>query len=91
MKLYSTNVFKIFYNYHSIKMNKCCSGLTPAGAEIKYLKKCKQIDMYGVDLLSSKVRDSPKMTELQIGLSPRGIETFKNKRRINIFYWSVVF
>jgi len=66
------------------------SGLTPAGAEIKYLKKCKQIDMYGVDLLSSKVRDSPKMTELQIGLSPRGIETFKNKRRINIFYWPQV-
>jgi len=66
------------------------SGLTPAGAEVKYLKKCKQVDLYGVDLIGCKFRDSPNTTEYQIGLSPRGIETFRNKRRVSIFYWPQV-
>ena len=61
------------------------SGLIPSTAEMQYLKKCKMFDLYGLDL--NHVRDDQKVPH-QIGVSPRGVEIFKNKRRITIFYWS---
>jgi len=60
------------------------SGLIPSTAEMQYLKKCKMFDLYGLDL--NHVRDDQKVPH-QIGVSPRGVEIFKNKRRITIFYW----
>ena len=59
-------------------------GLVPAIAEMQYLRKCRQFDGYGVELHAVK---GDAGMQYSIGISPRGIETFKNKYRITIYYW----
>jgi len=59
-------------------------GLVPASAEAQYLRKCHQLDTYGVEMHSVKGDAGMQFT---IGISPRGIETFRNKYRIAVYYW----
>lgn len=59
-------------------------GLVPASAEMQYLKKCRHLDLYGVELHSVKGKGN---VQYQLGVSPRGVETFQNKRRLTVFYW----
>ena len=59
-------------------------GLVPASAEMQYLKKCRHLDLYGVELHTVKGKGN---VQYQLGISPRGVETFQNKRRLTVFYW----
>ena len=61
------------------------SGMVPSSAEMQYLKKCRQLDNYGVELHS--VKYDRNNSSYQLGVSPRGVETFRNKRRVTVFYW----
>lgn len=61
-------------------------GMVPASAEMQFLKKCRQFDLYGIELHPVQGETGIKY---DLGISPRGIEKFKNKQRITVFYWLV--
>ncbi|CAK8696681.1 unnamed protein product [Clavelina lepadiformis] len=66
------------------RLHAMYKGLVPATAEMQYLRKCRQMDQYGVEIYPVKGDAGMKYS---IGISPRGIETYKNKYRIAVYYW----
>nr|CAB3247144.1 band 4.1-like protein 4 [Phallusia mammillata] len=72
------------FEYEVGRLHAMFKGLVPASAEMQYLRKCRQLDMYGVEM--NPVKGDAGM-QFMLGISPRGIETFKNKYRIAVYYW----
>ncbi|XP_078481155.1 band 4.1-like protein 4 isoform X1 [Ciona intestinalis] len=66
------------------KLHTGFRGLVPATAELQYLRKCRQLDMYGVELHPVKGEVG---VQYKLGISPRGIEMFKNMCRMSVYYW----
>uniref|UniRef100_F6U922 FERM domain-containing protein n=1 Tax=Ciona intestinalis TaxID=7719 RepID=F6U922_CIOIN len=66
------------------KLHTGFRGLVPATAELQYLRKCRQLDMYGVELHPVKGEAG---VQYKLGISPRGIEMFKNMCRMSVYYW----
>nr|XP_039260171.1 band 4.1-like protein 4 [Styela clava] len=69
------------------QLHKGYSGLVPSEAELMYLRKCKQLDMYGLDIHNVKDEFG---TDYIIGLSARGVEVRKYKRKVRIHYWPLI-
>lgn len=62
-------------------------GLSNENAELMYLRKCRQLEMYGVETHSVKDEYGH---DCVIGLSFKGIEIRKNSRKLKTHYWPLV-
>lgn len=69
------------------KKHKALVGLNPAECEVNFLKIVKNMDFYGVDIHT--VVGENKM-ECQLGLTPRGILSIKDKEKRTIFAWQKI-
>ncbi|RXG69712.1 FERM domain-containing protein 5 [Armadillidium vulgare] len=69
------------------EIHKSLSGLSPAMAELYFLKKASTLDTYGVDPYSVK---DHRGLHLYLGLSHAGILTFQGSKRMHHFRWSEV-
>lgn len=69
------------------KKHKALIGLNPAECEVNFLKIVKNMDFYGVDIHT--VVGENKM-ECQLGLTPRGILSIKDKEKRTIFAWQKI-
>lgn len=63
-------------------------GLRPADAELNFLKKACQLDTYGID--PYPVKESDSHDHFLIGVNHRGITTFQDSRRTNLFGWDII-
>ena len=61
-----------------------CKGLTPADAELNFLRKVATLETYGVD--PHPVKDQ-KSNQLNLGINHSGILVFQGNRKINHFTW----
>lgn len=65
-------------------LHKRSRKMVPAEAEYRYLKQCKHLEMYGLDMYD--VMD-PIGSEYIFGMSARGIEMFRNQRKVRSYLW----
>jgi len=63
---------------------KDMKGLTPADAELAFIKKASTLETYGID--PHPVKDH-KGKQLYLGINYNGITTFQGNRRIQSFKW----
>lgn len=60
-------------------------GQTPADAELNYLERAKDLEMYGVDLHSAK--DSSGV-DIHLGVTANGLVVFRNHKKVDTFPWN---
>lgn len=63
-------------------------GLRPADAELNFLKKACQLDTYGID--PYPVKEGNSHNHFLIGVNHRGISTFQDSKRTNLFSWDEI-
>lgn len=69
------------------KLHAKFQGLSTENAELMYLRKCRLLELYGVEIHSAKDEYNH---DCVIGLSFKGIEVRKNSRKLKTHYWPLV-
>jgi predicted DNA-binding ribbon-helix-helix protein len=76
---------------------KQARGLSPADAEVYYLRVASTLDMYGVELHKTSVKVSNannsiynSIVELYVGVCANGITVFQNSTKLNTFSWDQI-
>ncbi|KAI0988396.1 hypothetical protein GJ496_003246, partial [Pomphorhynchus laevis] len=66
-------------------------GISPSGADLKYLEIVKHLDMYGVEIHHAivSVREAADL-ELKIGVCSKGIVIFQGFQKISQFAWNQI-
>lgn len=74
----------------AIRLHQCedFQGLTPADAELNFLKKACQLDTYGID--PYPVKEGNSHNHFLIGVNHLGIATIQDSRKTNQFSWDEI-
>lgn len=71
-----------------LHQNEDFLGLSPADAELNFLKKACQLDTYGID--PYPVKEGNSHNHFLIGVNHLGISTFQDSRKTNRFSWEEI-
>ena len=61
------------------------AGMSPADADLEFLRIAKTLELYGQDLVP--VKDGLGEMELELGISHAGISVYRDRRRFDAYKW----